>query len=111
MKLAVAQPMKPTLSDLESELALGRVYEGNLHDPVWHLDGIQVGQSVYIDPRPAVLESLLHELLHRRYPQMGERAVTATARRLVASMDDAVKARWWRAYQRIKKKGRPLRVE
>jgi hypothetical protein len=99
------------LDDLEDEIRRGRVYECSLRDPKWHLDGLQDGETIYIDPRPAILETLLHELLHRRKPRMGERAVTQQARRLVFGMDEATKNKWWRAYQRVKRKGAPVDVE
>lgn len=93
------------------ELQRGKVYECTLRDPKWHLDGFQSGEAIYIDPRPAVLESLIHELLHRRHRTWGERKVTRTARLLLAKMTDEQKATWWKAYQRIKRKGRPVAVD
>lgn len=103
--------MSLELDDLWDELGRGKVYECSLRDPKWHLDGLQSGECVYIDPRFAILETLIHELMHRRKPRMGERAVTRLARRLVARMDEPTKAKWWRAYSRIKKKGRPIDAE
>lgn len=100
------------LDDLFDELNRGRVYECSLRDPTQTvvLDGLQDGECVYIDPRPAVLETLLHELLHRRKPRLSERTVTQSARQLVGHMDEVTKQRWWRRYQRVKKKGRPVDV-
>ena len=102
--------MKITLADLEDEMAKGRIWACSLRDPKWHLDGLQSGQDVMIDERPAVVETLLHELLHRRYRAMSERSVTRTARRLLAGMDDREKSKWWRAYQRMKRTRRPVDV-
>lgn len=103
--------MKPTLADLRDELARGKVYECSLRDSRWQIDGLQDGECIYIDPRPAVLETLVHELAHRRHPRMGERAVTRAARKLVGSMTEQEKASWWRAYNRVKRKGRPVEVD
>jgi len=101
--------MTPDLDDLWDELSRGKVYETSIRTtlvrngrPV-QFDGLLDGQVVYIDPRPAILETLLHELLHRRKPRWGERAVTAHARRMALHMDDATKKRWWAAYRRIKR--------
>ena len=99
------------LDDLWDEMARGRIVECSLCDARFQLDGLQDGEHIYIDPRPAILETLCHELLHRRKPRLGERAVTVTARRLVLSMDEAQKAKWWRGYGRIKRKGRPVEVD
>lgn len=99
------------LDDLWDELQRGRIYECSLRDPKWHLDGFQEGDNIYVDPRPAMLETLVHELLHRRKPRLGERTVTRLAKRLVFSMDETTKSRWWRAYNKTKRKGRPMVVE
>ena len=103
--------MTPDLDDLRDELERGRVWECSLRDPRWHLDGLRDGDSIYIDPRPAILEALLHELLHRRKPRWGERRVTSEARRLLARMNNGEMATWWKAYNRIKRKGCPVDLE
>jgi hypothetical protein len=99
------------LEGLWDELQRGKVYECSLRDARFHLDGLQAGECVYIDPRPAILETLLHELTHRRHPRWGERTVTRKARRMVAVMDETTKDRWWRAYNRLKRTGRPIEAE
>lgn len=111
--------MSPELDDLWDELQRGKIYEcslrgtsfkANLGRPLCY-DGLMEGESVYIDPRPAILETVLHELLHRRKPRLGERTVERTARAMALGMDEATKAKWWRAYQRIKRKGPAVDVE
>ena len=99
------------IDDLWDELRRGRVWECSLRDARWQLDGLQDGENIYIDPRPAILETVLHELLHRRKPRLGERTVTREARRLAVSMDEAQKVKWWRQYRRVKRAGRPVTVE
>jgi hypothetical protein len=99
------------LEDLWDEMQRGRIWECSLRDPKFHLDGLQDGENVYIDPRPAILETLVHELLHRRKPRLGEMTVLRLAHRLVMEMDEATKAKWWRAYKRIRKVGRPVVLE
>ena len=42
------------LDELEDEARRGRIYECSLKDPRFHLDGLQDGEDIYIDPRPAV---------------------------------------------------------
>ncbi len=100
--------MALSLEDLADELARGKVFECALRDTKWHLDGMQSGDRVYIDPRPAILETLLHELIHRRHPRWAERTVYREARRLVATMNEATMRMWWQRYQRTKRKGRPV---
>ena len=101
----------PDLDDLMDELQRGQVYECSLRDPRFRLDGLQHGQAIYIDPRPAIIETLVHELLHRRKPRWSERRVTREARTLLSKMGDSELARWWNRYNSIKRKGRPVDVE
>lgn len=101
----------PTLDDLFEEMRRGRIFECSLRAKGGQLYGLTDGRDVYIDPRPAVLEFVVHELIHRRHPRYSERTVSAKARRLVVAMDEATKARWWRAYQRIKRRGKPTGLE
>jgi len=103
--------MKVTLDDLMDEMRRGRVWECSLNSERFQVDGLQDGQNIYIDPRPAILETLCHELLHRARPRLGERTVTRTARALVLRMDEPTKARWWRAYVRTKRRRRPVNVD
>ena len=107
----VEEAVTPDLEDLMDELHRGRVYECSLRDPKWQLDGFQEGESIYIDPRTSILETLVHELIHRRHPRLGERTVTREARRLIGRMAEQDKARWWRAYLRIKRRKQPKEIE
>jgi len=100
----------PDLDDLMDELNRGRVYECSLRDEKWQLDGLQMGEDVFIDPKTSILETLVHELIHRRHPRMREMAVTREARRLLGKMDEGTKRRWWAAYKRIRKIRRPVDV-
>ncbi len=103
--------MYPDLEDLYDELQRGKIYEGSLRDPRWVLDGLQDGDCIYIDPRPAIIETLVHELLHRRFQRWGERRVTREARTLLSKMSHTDLQTWWQRYQRIKRKARPVTVE
>lgn len=103
--------MTPQLDEMWEELQRGNVFECSLRNAHFHVEGLQDGERVYVDPRPAILETLLHELLHRRFRAWGERRVLREAKLLVLSMDDATKARWWRGYRRVMKKVRPVDVE
>ena len=99
------------IEDLWDELQRGRVYECNLRDPFWHLDGLQEGESVYIDIRSSILLTLIHELLHRRSPRLGERTVERESRRLFCRLTEADKRRWWNAYRKIRKPRRPKELD
>lgn len=107
----VAAVSVPDLDDLWDELRRGKVYECSLRSKSWQHDGLLDGQYIYVDPRPAILETLIHELMHRRKPRLGERRVTQAARLLVVRMDEATKRKWWQAYLRVKRKGPAVDVE
>ena len=100
--------MKVTLEDLEHELRKGKVYECSIRSKRSQIEGLQSGDSCFVDVRPAVLEIVIHELLHRRHPNWTERTVEIKARNLVVKMDEQTKARWWRMWRRIKRKGPPV---
>lgn len=103
--------LSPDLDDLHDELLRGRIYECSLRSDRWQHDGLLDGESIYVDPRPAILETLIHELLHRRKPRWGERRVGREARLLVVRMDEATKAKWWRLYRRVKRRGPAVDIE
>lgn len=103
--------MPVLLDELSAELERGRIWECSLRSTDWQLHGLQDREYIYVDPRPVVIEVLIHELIHRRYPSLSERRVLAESKRLVAHMDESTKAAWWRKYNRVKRKGRPVDVD
>ena len=99
------------LSELDAELKRGRVYEASLRSETLVMHGLQDGENIFVDPRAAVIETVLHELLHRRQPKLSERTVDKTAKHLIACMDEATKRKWWQAWQRNKRKAAPVDVD
>ena len=102
---------KELLENLRRELERGRIYECSLRSKEWQVAGLQHGENIYIDPRPMILEAVLHELLHRLKPKWGERRLTKEARNLIATFEESDKQSWWKAYRRIRKVGPPVDVE
>ena len=98
------------LYELEQELSRGKVYEASLRSDTEVVHGLQEGEDIFVDPRQAVLGTLLHELAHRRWPKKSEAAVNRLENQLISSMDEATKIRWWRAYKKAVKKRRPKDV-
>jgi hypothetical protein len=94
-------------ADLERELAAelkrGGIVEAPLAQNGAHVHGICEGQEIVINPAPGVVDTLLHELLHRRYPRWSEQRVTKTAERMVFYMDAKEVRTWYRRYQRAKR--------
>ncbi len=88
---------------LAEELKRGSITEVHIRYNGLHHDGLCDGQTILIDPAPHVVETLLHELLHRRFPRWGEKRVTQTAKRMVYNMDARQIRLWYRRYNRTKK--------
>ena len=102
------------LTALKAELRKGRIYEAPLRSNYEHVDGMydDANGRVYVNPAPQVAETLLHEVLHRRFPRWGEKRVTRTAKQLMRQMT-ARQAQWWYAqFKRLKKTIRePIRAD
>ena len=92
-------PAPALLKELRHECAKGHIVEAKLVDPSQHLHGLSDGTRVYVDPRPSIVETLLHELLHRRYPKWSERRVDRQARALLSSLTTRQLNGRYRRYQ------------
>jgi hypothetical protein len=88
---------------LAKELKRGGITETHIRHSRLHHDGLCDGQKILIDPAPQVVETLVHELLHRRFPRWGERRVNTTAKRMVYNMNAREIRLWYRRYNRTKK--------
>lgn len=102
------RPAPEMLTELEQELDRNKVYEARLRKSgKKHLHGLyeQTGGvvTVWINPRPMIVETLLHELIHCRWPNWSETRVDREARRLLQTLDDGGVDKWFRAYQRAKR--------
>ncbi len=97
---------------LAVELKRGGVTEAAIISNGSHVHGLCDDQQVIVNPAPAIVEILLHELLHRRFPRWGERRVHRTAERLIYYMDTAAVRSWHRKYKRAaRKRARPIFCE
>ena len=94
------------LDELYRELNRGEVYECRLRDTKSgkheNCYGLSLGQKVYIDQRLSTLDTLIHELCHRMEPTWSEGQVVLATKRLIYRLSEQDKAKWWRAYGRIK---------
>lgn len=67
--------------------------------------------TVYIDPVPSIVSTLIHELVHARWPSWSERRVERESTRVFIAMDAAAIDRWFRAYEKARRKAkRPVAV-
>jgi hypothetical protein len=93
------------LGELEEELSRGRVVEARIRAVGVHVDGLceHGSQMIYIDPRAAIVTTLLHELIHRRWPSWSERRVYREEQRLLVNMTPEQVSDWYRKYSRAKR--------
>ena len=92
-----------------AELQDGKIYECSLLGAHGLAD---LGKgAIFIDPRASVVDTVIHELLHRRRPWWSETAVARHTAFLMSRMTNPELGRWWRAYKRIKKPHRPVTIE
>jgi hypothetical protein len=93
------------LAELVIELRNGKVVEARLRADGEHVDGYcDFGSDhIYVDPRPAIVSTLIHELLHRRWKHWSERRVRQEERRILAHMTPDEVSKWFRMYTLAKR--------
>jgi hypothetical protein len=98
------RPPCELLEELEQERDRVRIYEAPIRkEGKHHLEGLQEASTIWVNPRPATVEVVLHELLHARYPRWTERRVNREGRRLLTALDEQGVNRWFRWYQKAKR--------
>ncbi len=99
------------LSELEKEMANGRIYEATLvTDDGWHLWGLcdHNKGSITIDPKVPIVSTLLHELIHRKYPNWTEDRVRREEASALKQLSPKDIQTWYRRYKRAVRKRRPV---
>jgi hypothetical protein len=99
------------IAELTHEMDRGLIYEATLiTDDGWHLEGIYDPNNQYItiNPQVPIVAALLHELIHRRYPKLSERAVKRMEKRAMRLLSPKDIAKWYRRYRRTAVKRRPV---
>lgn len=113
MRTIKVETFNALMAELADEFSKGKVFQAEIHSEGEVIEGLYEPSSgaVYVDPVPNVVDTLLHELLHRRYPRWGERRVSDTAHRLVTAMSDEERRVWYRRYKKAAKaRRRPVKV-
>ena len=80
----------PLMLELVAAIGAGNIEIGPLHDDDAFLHGLCEGRRVYVNPSVSVVDTCLHECLHRMRPAWSERAVRAKVTRLMSllSLDE-----------------------
>ena len=96
---------------LEAELSNGRIYEATLvTDDGAHLLGMcdHANGAITIDPKVAIVSTLLHELIHRKYPNWSEARVRKAETSALKQLSQHDIQTWYRRYKRAVRKRRPV---
>jgi hypothetical protein len=99
------------LDAITEEFANGRIYEATLiTDDGAHLMGLcdHAKGAITIDPKVAIVSTLLHELIHRRYPEWSELKVRRAEVRALRHLSQKDLQTWYRRYRRAVRKRRPV---
>lgn len=96
---------------LTEEFGKGRIYEATLiTDDGAHLEGLcdHDKQAVTIDPKVSIVSVLLHELIHRKFPEWSESRVRRAEKRALRQLSQKDLHIWYRRYRRAVRKRRPV---
>jgi hypothetical protein len=100
---AKSRPVAEMLAELEETLAVAQVREtrikGDKQSPVVHGAADFEHYTIYIDPVPGIVSTLVHEAIHLRWPSWSEQRVAREERRVFGAMTPEQIAAWWKWYR------------
>jgi hypothetical protein len=74
------------------------------------LHGLQEGRHIWVNPTHGIVDTVIHELLHRMHPEWSEQYVCRTTTYLFRRMTDAEITAFYDEYQRRARKRRRAKV-
>jgi hypothetical protein len=101
-------------AEVWAELKRGEdIYEADIRAKEGPVYGVCLGDvTVVINPAPSIVDSVIHEILHRIHPRMTEKNVCALATKIVRNMSGAEQARWMKKYKAVVRRRRiPVRLD
>lgn len=109
---------RPTMASLKAEvwaeLKRGEdIYEADIRAKEGPVYGVcQEDVTVVINPVPSIVDSVVHEILHRIHPRMSEKNVCNLATKISRNMSGAEQARWVKKYRAVVRRRRvPVRLD
>lgn len=96
-----------------AELGAGQITEAFIADGRMLTDGWYNGSGhITVNPQHQVVDTVIHECLHRAFPDWSERGVRQTTTYLRRRMsDEEIQAMYAEFQRRARKRKRPLRIE
>lgn len=101
------------LEAITDEFGKGRIFEAPIVGSKDHVEGLCNWESgdVTVNPSVSVVDTLVHELLHRRFPKWSEERVRVETWRVMKQFSPADVRAWYRKYKRAAKRRRgPVRL-
>ena len=93
---------------LRSELETAKITEAYVSSEDVYVDGLcHADGSVVINPQHQTVDTVIHELLHRIYPERSERSIRRTTTILRKTLTDKEVQQFYEKYKRRRKKGKP----
>jgi hypothetical protein len=95
-----------------AEIGAGKITTAFLRDGRSLTDGVFTGSRIYINEDHQTADTVIHECLHRAFPQWGEQYVRRTTSYLRRRMsDDEIMALVEEYRKRTRRRKRPLQIE
>ena len=102
------------LAEITAELGNGLIFEAPIiGSKTDHIEGLchWETQEVTVNPSVSIVDTLIHELLHRRFPKWSEERVRVETWRVMSKFSPADVQEWYRKYKRLaKRKRKPVRL-
>jgi len=97
---------------LWAELGAAPITEAFLSSKNTYVEGLcDTDGSVTVNPAHNTVDTVIHELLHRMYPERSERSVRRTTSILRKSLTDNEVQLFYEEYKRRRKHGRPRKAD
>tara|TARA_R100001086_G_scaffold70468_1_gene33680 strand:+ start:618 stop:965 length:348 start_codon:yes stop_codon:yes gene_type:complete len=97
---------------LWAELGAAPITEAFLSSDDTYVEGLcDIDGSVTVNPAHNTVDTVIHELLHRMYPERSERSVRRTTSMLRKTLSDNEVQLFYEEYKRRRKHGRPRKAD
>src|SRR5690349_19079070 len=101
------------IAAITEEMGKGQIFEAPIVGSKDHVEGLCNWESgdITVNPAPSVVDTLIHELLHRRFPKWSEERVRVETWRIIRTLSAADVQALPTKYKRIAKRRRkPVRL-
>lgn len=101
------------LAAITEEMGKGQIFEAPIVGSKDHVEGLCNWESgdITVNPAPSVVDTLIHELLHRRFPKWSEERVRMETWRVIRTLSARDVQDLHAKYKRIAKRRRkPVRL-